>query len=78
MVSVSSRCVWCVEWRWCVSLSRTVQWCGPRLVHPSAVLIGIAVVSCTVLCRVCGVWWCVFVCGVRVAGYPLSATPSSW
>ena len=47
----------CVEWRWCVLLlSCPVQWCGSRPTHPIAVLASTAVMSCTVLCQVCGVW----------------------
>lgn len=69
----------CVEWRWCVLLlSCPVQWCGSYPTHPIAVLISTAVVSCTVLCRVCGVCGCVCVCAVRVVGYPLSTPPSQW
>ena len=45
------------------------------LLIPAAVLASTAVMSCTVTCRVCGVWWWVCVCGVRVVGYPLSAPP---
>nr|DAO21058.1 MAG TPA: hypothetical protein [Caudoviricetes sp.] len=53
--------VWCVEWRWCVLLlSCPVSACGPCPAYPGAVLIGTAVVSCAVSCRVCGV--CVWVC----------------
>ena len=40
---------------------------------PSAYCESTAVVSC--VCRVCGVWWCVSVCAVRVVGYPLTAPP---
>ena len=52
--------------------------CAPCSAHPAAVLVSAAVVSCTVLRRVCGVWWCVSVCGLCVVGYPLCAPPSSW
>lgn len=55
----------CVEWRWCVLLlSCPVQWCGSCPTHPIAVLASTAVMSCTVICQVCGVWvvsvclWC--------------------
>ena len=52
----------CVEWRWCVLLlSCPVRWCGLCPTHPVAVLASTAVMSCTVLCRVCGVWVCVCV-----------------
>lgn len=57
-VRLSSVC--CVEWRWGVLLlARTVQWCGPRPAHPSAVLASAAVVSC--YCSLPGVW-CVGEC----------------
>ena len=46
----------CVEWRWCVLLCRPVQWCGSCPTHPTAVLISVAVVSCTVPCQML---WCV-------------------
>jgi len=56
---------WCVEWRWCVLLlACTVRCVWPCPTHPTAVLPSIAVVSCTVSCRACGVWvvcvclWC--------------------
>lgn len=34
-----------------------VQWCAPRLTHPTAVLLSTAIVSCIVPCRVCGAVW---------------------
>lgn len=47
----------CVEWRWCVLLlSCPVRWCGSCPTHPIAVLASTAVMSCSVSCRVCGVW----------------------
>lgn len=56
-----------------------VQRHGSCPAHPIAVLVSTAVMSCTVLCQVCGVW-VVSVClrAVRVVGYPLSVPPSSW
>nr|DAQ80950.1 MAG TPA: hypothetical protein [Caudoviricetes sp.] len=70
----------CVEWRWCVLLSCSVQWCDVASAPP---------------CPVRGSEWCdhvtllffAMVCGVRgkclsvllcVVGYPLSAIPCSW
>lgn len=57
-------------------LSCPVQWCGSCPTHPIAVLASIAVMLCTVLCQVCGVWvvsvclWCS--CGgVSSVCYPL-------
>ena len=45
----------CVEWRWCVLLlSCPVQWRGQCPAHPTAVLIGTAVLSC--YCSWLGVW----------------------
>lgn len=45
----------CVEWRWCaLLLSCPVQWCGSCPTHPTTVLASTAVMSCTVLCQVCG------------------------
>jgi hypothetical protein len=73
-------CVWCVEWRWCVLLPvRPVQWCSPCPVHPGAVLISTAIMSC--YCSLPGVWRVavhVSVCAVRVVGYPSLAPPSRW
>lgn len=50
--------------------------CVAYAIYSHAVLLSTAVMSPTVTCRVCGVWWCVSSCGVRVVGYPLSAPPS--
>ena len=43
-------------------LSCPVRWCGSCLTHPIAVLASTAVMSCTVLCQVCGVGVGVGVC----------------
>lgn len=53
-------------------------WCSPCFVHPGAALISTAVVSC--YCSLPGVvvCGCVFLCGVRVVGYPPMTIPHSW
>ena len=71
--------VWCVEWRWRVSLLVCpVQWCSPCLAHPSAVLSSTAVVSCAVRCRVCGVVQCVCLYSFAWWGILCALPPPQW
>ena len=57
----SSVCGMAVE---CTAAVLPSAWCGSCPTHPIAVLASTAVMSCTVLCQVCGVWvvgvclWC--------------------